>query len=56
MANVAKCLGRKASASKGRGLSRVEAKGDGRMEGGGTTKTIVNKTGAVLRKGGDKRG
>ena len=49
-------LGRKASASKGRGLSRGEAKGDGRMESGGTTKAIVNKTGVVFRKGGDKRG
>ena len=49
-------LGRKASASKGRGLSRGEAKGDERMESEGTTKTIVNKTGAVFRKGGDKTG
>ena len=32
------CLGRKASASKGKGFSTGEAKGDGRMECEGTTK------------------
>ena len=49
-------MGRKGSASEGRGLSRGEAKGDGRTESEGITKTIVNKTKAVFRKGGDKRG
>ena len=33
----------------------VRLRGDGRMESEKTTKTIVNKTGAVFSKGGVKR-
>ena len=34
----------------------TRVRGDGRMENEGTTKTIVNKTGAVFRNASDKRG